>query len=83
MTPDPGGPNLWAYLSLEEIKDLIKFSAGELCRVYDLKSREPQKRFHYNAALEAEIKLCEAAHDSHWSWFRERSSETPQLRAQS
>lgn len=71
MDPNPGGPNLWAHLSPEEIKELIKFSAGELRVVHALKRNLPQERFRYDPKLEAEIKFRERAHDTHFFWLTE------------
>ncbi|OQW34497.1 MAG: hypothetical protein A4E20_10785 [Nitrospira sp. SG-bin2] len=72
--PDPGGPPLWVGLTVDELKDLVKYSAAELCRVYSLKSKEPTERFRYSP-LDTEIKFWEQAHDNHFRWLREKSAK--------
>jgi hypothetical protein len=75
MAPNTGGPPLWSALSIPEIKELIKFSAGELARCYALKEREQLLQYSYNARLEKEIDFFERAQDSHWGWLRARTRE--------
>ena len=68
----PSGPNLWAGLSTEDIKDLIRADVAELKRLHALKYDDdqlpPQKR---TILLTWEIEAIEAAHDQHWDWYRE------------
>lgn len=73
--PNPGGAPLWVGLSIEEIKELIKFSTGELCRCHAQKERESLGKFQYNHALELEIKFYERAQDNHFSWLRDRTRQ--------
>lgn len=83
MAPNPGGPPIWTGLSIEDIKELIKFSSGELCRCYAQKAKESLHKFRYNPKLEAEIKAWEQAHDIHWSWLKAKTDASPKTRATS
>lgn len=60
------------HLSIEEIQDFIRHSAGELRRVRQLKAESDS----FNPLLEAEIRLWEDAHDMHWQLYNDRTSQT-------
>ncbi len=64
--------NLWTGLALAEARELIKFSAEQLKRVYALREQEKElPAWRRNPGLVAEAKAWEQAHDQHWTWARE------------
>lgn len=80
--PNPDGSPLWIGLSIAELQNLIRYSAAELRRVYELRAQLAQERFRYYPAVEAEIKFWERCHDNHFAWLRNkmRIDETPGAR---
>lgn len=64
--------NLWTGLTVEEVRELIAFSAAQLKRVHALRAEEEQHpAWRRNPALMAEIKAWNRAHDLHWEWLSE------------
>ena len=81
---------LWAGLSLEDVKELIRCDVEELDRLHQLQSEAAQIESTGNRKVE-EIRLrqlvegWEHAQDAHWSWYKEiaHASTQPTIRASS
>lgn len=66
------GTPLWAHLSIDDARQLIRDDVSELNRLYTLKAIDdglpPEQR---NYLLKIEITTVEAAHDSHFDWLKQ------------
>jgi hypothetical protein len=76
MAPAKNGPNLWSNLTIEEIREYIRFSHDELRRVYAIKAQQEATHCFVNNAVLKEIAFWEAAHDNHFDWLKAKTGVT-------